>query len=68
MSKSMAERNNKLCRVKFKAKARGGDNSEPGTSMRILDAERGQPSNIPDTAFPLDTLRKKALVMQVNFH
>ena len=68
MSKTVAQCNHKLCRVEFEAKARGGDNSEPSTSMGILDANRGQPGNIPNTSFLLDSFRKKALVGQVNFH
>ena len=67
MAKAVAQCNNKLSRVQFQAKARGGDNSEKITSMGILDANRGQPSNIPNTTFLLDSFRKKALVGQVNF-
>ena len=36
--------------------------------MGILDADRGQPGNISDTTFLLDSFRKKALVGQINFH
>ena len=62
VAKAMAESDNKLGGVETEAKTRRGDNCQPITSMRILDADRSKSRDIPDTTFLLDFFRKKLLV------
>ena len=47
----MAESDNKLGGVETEAKTRRGDNCQPITSMRVLDADRSKSRDIPDTTF-----------------
>ena len=67
MSKTVAERDDKLSRLETEAKARRRDHSEPVTSMRSRDAQGIHSGNFSRTAFSLDIFGKELLVLEINF-